>query len=202
MQMNEAEAVEGLSETQERLLRAALFVIYEQGIDKATTRRIAERAGVNLQLIQYHFGGKAGLIQAAQDYTRAHFYALIEPAVAASPDLAAAIRAGLEATWRAAHAAPELLMPDLLLQVRRHESRGPGERLPSRAANEHVAGLLSTVAKGRGQRLRVPMSGLITLLMSSAAGLLLEYRISGDEAAVGEGFALLAQLLESLVEAG
>ncbi|MCB9176616.1 MAG: TetR/AcrR family transcriptional regulator [Caldilineae bacterium] len=208
MQVNDAAgpaqppSVPEYSETQTRLLQATLSVIYELGIDKATTRRIAERAGVNLQLIQYHFGGKAGLIAAAQDFTRDHFYGLVTPAVAGAPGLASAIRAGLAATWASAREAPELLQPDLLLQVRRSESQGPGERLPSRAASSHVSTLLEALMARTGERLSVPLPRFNALLMSSAAGLLLEYRVSGDPEPVGEAFELLADLLAQLVVAG
>ena len=55
--MTDADAMPARSSARERLLHATLEVIDEVGVANATTRRIAERAGVNLQLIQYHFGG-------------------------------------------------------------------------------------------------------------------------------------------------
>jgi AcrR family transcriptional regulator len=54
-------------DTRERILEAALQAFSENGFDGATTRDIANRAGVNLGLIQYHFGGKAKLWRAAVD---------------------------------------------------------------------------------------------------------------------------------------
>lgn len=47
-----------------RLLDAAEKEIAEHGFEAATTRAIAERAGLNTGLIGYHFGGKAGLYEA------------------------------------------------------------------------------------------------------------------------------------------
>ena len=47
-----------------RLLDAAEREFAERGFDAATTRAIAERAGLNTGLIGYHFGGKAGLYEA------------------------------------------------------------------------------------------------------------------------------------------
>jgi AcrR family transcriptional regulator len=49
----------------ERILAAALEVFSEQGFDGARTRDIAERAGANLGLLTYYFGGKLELWQAA-----------------------------------------------------------------------------------------------------------------------------------------
>jgi len=53
------------TDTRERILRAALETFSELGFDGATTRAIATRADVNLGLLQYHFGGKQKLWQAA-----------------------------------------------------------------------------------------------------------------------------------------
>lgn len=48
-------------ETRRRLLEAALDCFAEAGFDGATTRAICGRAGVNLALLNYHFGSKEGL---------------------------------------------------------------------------------------------------------------------------------------------
>jgi AcrR family transcriptional regulator len=53
--------------TRERILDAALAAFSEHGFDGATTRAIATRAGVNLGLIPYYFGGKEGLWREAVD---------------------------------------------------------------------------------------------------------------------------------------
>jgi AcrR family transcriptional regulator len=53
------------SSTRERILAAALEVFAERGFDGARTRDIAERAGANLGLLPYYFGGKLQLWRAA-----------------------------------------------------------------------------------------------------------------------------------------
>jgi AcrR family transcriptional regulator len=50
--------------TQARLFDAATSVMSALGYDAATTKRIAETAGVNEQLISRYFGGKEGLLVA------------------------------------------------------------------------------------------------------------------------------------------
>ena len=54
-------------ETRDRILSAALATFAEHGFDGATTRDIAARAGTNLGLLQYYFGGKEKLWRAAVD---------------------------------------------------------------------------------------------------------------------------------------
>ncbi len=49
------------AEARSRLLLAALRLFAEKGFAKASTREIAESAGVNLAAIKYYFGDKAGL---------------------------------------------------------------------------------------------------------------------------------------------
>ena len=71
-------------ETRERILVAALQAFSEKGFDGATTREIAQRAGVNLGLIQYYFEGKENLWRAAVDRAFAQIRAGLE-AVLADP---------------------------------------------------------------------------------------------------------------------
>ncbi len=56
-----------MGETQDRLLAAARDVVAERGWSAATSRAIADRAGVNLALINYHFQSKSRLLIAALD---------------------------------------------------------------------------------------------------------------------------------------
>jgi AcrR family transcriptional regulator len=51
-------------ETRARILDAALELFAAAGFDGASTRTIAERAGINLPAIQYYFGSKEGLYRA------------------------------------------------------------------------------------------------------------------------------------------
>lgn len=52
-------------EAREKLLTAAIELFAERGFDGATTRDLAERAGVDAALIARYFGGKVGLYLAA-----------------------------------------------------------------------------------------------------------------------------------------
>jgi AcrR family transcriptional regulator len=51
-------------ETRGRILEVALDLFATSGFDGASTRTIAQRAGVNLPAIQYYFGSKEGLYRA------------------------------------------------------------------------------------------------------------------------------------------
>lgn len=51
-------------DTRQRILETALALFGAEGFDGASTRELAERAGVNLPAIQYYFGSKEGLYRA------------------------------------------------------------------------------------------------------------------------------------------
>lgn len=55
-------------DARERLLTAAIDVFGRLGFAGATTRAIAQDAGLNLQAIAYHFGNKEGLYLGAADH--------------------------------------------------------------------------------------------------------------------------------------
>lgn len=54
--------------TKTGLIMAAGELFAEHGIDAVSVRDIAGKAGVNIGLIHYHFGGKDGLIEAVMDF--------------------------------------------------------------------------------------------------------------------------------------
>lgn len=54
--------------TREKLLDASIGVFGRYGFDGASTRMLADAAGVNLQAIPYYFGGKEGLYLATADH--------------------------------------------------------------------------------------------------------------------------------------
>jgi len=48
--------------TRDRIVEAAREVLIEHGHGGTSTRAVADRAGVRLSLVHYHFGGKQGLL--------------------------------------------------------------------------------------------------------------------------------------------
>lgn len=67
--------------TREALIGAAMVIFARDGFDAASTRAIAEQAGINQALIGYHFGGKQGLYLAVFDHISAHVQEQIGPIV-------------------------------------------------------------------------------------------------------------------------
>lgn len=84
-------------EARRRILEAALKVFAAAGFKGATTRRIAELAGVNLPALKYYFGGKEGLYLACAEEILGRYQAGMQGMVAGA-------RASLEADLSAEQA--------------------------------------------------------------------------------------------------
>jgi AcrR family transcriptional regulator len=98
--MARAARAEVSGDAQERILVAALATFSERGFDGARTREIAARADVTLGLLQYYFGGKAKLWEAAVDLAFAELSSGLE-AVIADPRGASDARERLRLVIRA-----------------------------------------------------------------------------------------------------
>lgn len=57
--------------TRSRLLEAAVGLFAAQGYDATSVREVCERAGANVAAVNYHFGSKRDLYDAAIDFARA-----------------------------------------------------------------------------------------------------------------------------------
>jgi len=66
-------------DTRRRLIETAIEIFAIHGYEGASTRVLAERAGVNLPAIQYYFGSKEGLYRAAIEHIIRHIEARMAP---------------------------------------------------------------------------------------------------------------------------
>lgn len=92
--------------TRQQLVSAGLDLLTEGGWVAVTSRAVADRSGVNVGLIHYHFGGMPGLrvaiAQAATDALIGELHAAVVEASGPEPLVLALTR-----SLRAAHDAPE-----------------------------------------------------------------------------------------------
>lgn len=80
--------------TRARILAAAAEELSEKGITAVRVGAIADRAGVNKQLISYYFGGKDGLLRALGDQWRRQKSTYDTPALPLPELVAVFVRAG------------------------------------------------------------------------------------------------------------
>lgn len=67
-------------ETRQKVIDAALEIFGTLGLEAASTRAIAQRAGVNLPALHYYFGGKEGLYQACAIHIADRMETYLKPA--------------------------------------------------------------------------------------------------------------------------
>lgn len=79
-------------ETRLRIIEAAIGVFGERGFDAATTREIAQRAGVNPPALQYYFENKDGVYRACAEHMASTSRARFDPVLAR---VEAALKAGI-----------------------------------------------------------------------------------------------------------
>lgn len=167
--------------TRERLLAAAHAVLARDGWPGASSRAIADEAGVNLALINYHFGSKSALLLAALDNAIAGLEAGAPPPRAGKPPLVEAVRAAQniadDASARVLLAACVEATRDAELAV---------------VVRGKLAALRAMVLEMVGGRRRD--AGLATLLAATLDGLLLHRAIDPETDVEGAARAL-ARLL-------
>jgi AcrR family transcriptional regulator len=78
------------AKARQRIVLAALAVFGAEGFEGASTRVIAERAGVVLPALQYYFGGKQSLYQECARHIAAEISAILDPALVKIAPLIAA----------------------------------------------------------------------------------------------------------------
>jgi TetR/AcrR family transcriptional regulator len=93
-------------EAREALLRAAHEVMAEKGYPRVTVREVAERAGVQPALVNYHFGGKQGLLRSVVGRIAEEMHAPIRQAMSRAETPEDAIRELVRGVVRAVMAAP------------------------------------------------------------------------------------------------
>jgi AcrR family transcriptional regulator len=77
--MNNSFAVQSRLDAKQRLIKAGLEIFGTFNLEGATTRQLAQRAGVNQAAIPYYFGGKEGLYLAVIEHLITHKASRVRP---------------------------------------------------------------------------------------------------------------------------
>lgn len=157
---NAAQSGRNAEATAQRILLAAQKVFHEKGYDGATTREIAELAGVNLALINRYFGSKLGLLEKA---VLPHLD--LEPLLHGTPADVAQRLAELYVDT-----GPKEGFDAFVVLVRSIASREAGPLLAERLQN-HALKPLMNMLEGPDKNAKA------TLIATQLAGLVLRFRI-------------------------
>lgn len=162
------------------ILAAAIRVLAREGISQATTRRLADEAGINQATLLYYVGSKDALLL---DVLHEMMRVTAEIALAAAPDglePREAIRQSVMAYWQHVEAAPEL-------QLMQYELTLYALRNPESAwlAREQYDGYRAVVEQrlreafaagaAQGATCAVPYDVLARFIVAGLDGLILQY---------------------------
>jgi AcrR family transcriptional regulator len=192
-------------ERRRAIIDAAIEVIAEEGLAKATTRRIAERAGTPRATIHYCFRDKNELILLILERARATMLAAfdhLEPGAG----FEAALRATVAAYWQWIRDDPglHLALLELTMWVIRNRSVvAPDGGDVWALVNAPLGGdlietTLTDAARSDGTHPAVPVHDLARFLIHRMDGLVLEYAETQDAAGCDRQAALLADALVAL----
>jgi AcrR family transcriptional regulator len=189
----------------QQIIDAAIEVIATEGLPRATTRRIAERADATLGSLNHCFRGKDELMRVVLERgiaTMEDAFVEVDPA----QGLEATIRAVVSAYWRwvRENLGVHLAMMELLMWAIRRQ--GPGRRLYAEANDPHGGNLvrakLSAAVEADGRAPATSVDELARFLIHRFDGLVLEYAESGDEGGCERQTELLAEALVRFCRSG
>jgi AcrR family transcriptional regulator len=182
------------AERREQLLDAAVEVMRAGGVGAATTRAVAERAGLPQGAFHYCFRSKDELFAALLERELDASLGRAWDAVAGGTDLEPGIAAALGAVLDRVRSDPEyhLLTAELVAVAARTPDLAHVARREQAAYAEHVEEMLARWQRESGAALAVPARVLAETLVAASTGVTTAWLSTRDDAAADASVALLA----------
>nr|CAA9222890.1 hypothetical protein AVDCRST_MAG63-587 [uncultured Armatimonadetes bacterium] len=191
------------TERREQILEAAAVALAEVGFENITTRRIAQKAGVNVATLHYHFGTKEALLAEAVRHALSRAVGVLRPAMAGAATPAEALAAGIDTAWVLAQERPGILRYHLAVrsfQDPEAKRQAAGiyaayRRLVEEVAERHLA-------EGGALAPGVTPAGLAHYVVTAVDGILLQHLVTADEGAARSSLDILRRHALSLLQSG
>jgi AcrR family transcriptional regulator len=134
-------------EARDALLAAAHELMAEKGYPRVTVREVAERAGVQPGLVNYHFGGKTGLLRSVVGSVSEEMLGRVQRAVDAAGSTEERTRALVHGIVEAITAAP--YAPRLIVEQILFADADVVEEFVERFARPNLTAILALLDDGR-----------------------------------------------------
>ena len=184
-------------ERRQSIVDAAVQVIAEEGLARATTRRIAERADAPLGALHYCFRNKDELIQLVADQGALMLREAFD-GVDPSQGVEATIRASIDAmwTWVQGNAGLQLALLELgMWRIRQGGDPAEVYEMWSRFGGDLLRENLEAALAADDVDLRLPVEEIVRFINHRFDGLIMEYAASRDDAACKRQMDLLADAM-------
>jgi AcrR family transcriptional regulator len=190
-----------VDERREQFVRAAITVMSQEGLDRATTRRIAEVAGAPQAALHYAFRDKEELLVAVVGEVTGEVERILRAAVDPGGGLEAAVRSASAAFWDHVVGDDGLQLMQYELSI--HCRRTPGlEWLAEWQYNRYVMvaqDVFATAADADPSVDDVDVAALSRFIVAATDGLILQYEMHHDRAVSSADAELVVQAAMGLV---
>lgn len=186
-----------VEERREHIIKAAIEVVAEEGLARATTRRIAQRAKAPLGAIHYCFKNKSELIHLIANQGAAMLrasFADFNPKLG----LEATIRYDIAALWRWYQQNVGLQLALLELGMFRIRRGGPAKDVYAMwgpYGRDMMRQHLQAAAEHDTRKLKIPAEEVVRFILHRFDGLTLEFAASRDLPACQQQVDLLAEAM-------
>jgi TetR/AcrR family transcriptional regulator, acrEF/envCD operon repressor len=183
-------------ERRRQLVEAALIVASREGVDAATTRRIAKEAGVSLGIVHYCFRSKDELLQEMIKAIVDEMGQSVQLATLQKGNVRDVLQAGLENLWQTMSTAPErhLLTYELTTYTLRQDMTELTEWLYECYFTTSRA-FLESVADAANVEWTQPIDELAKSVVAINEGITLQWLVDRDEKAVQLRYGLFLDYL-------
>jgi AcrR family transcriptional regulator len=178
----------------ELIIEAALKVMISEGLYRATTRKIAEAAGLNLATLHYHFNDKEGIFFLAMEKLIANYRIALADHFAGEQKLRDRIHDLAHFIWGEIEKNPDeqLALQEMTLYLLRHPDAAPLAKEKDREFLALYIDILST-ASDAGSLGKADITALANLIYTGLVGLFNQWLATRDKAQ-------LLTTLDNLVE--
>jgi len=118
------------AKTREKVMEAAIECVAEDGFFRASTNRIAKKAGVTWGVLQYHFGDKQSILSAVLERSFADLMEDLRAASVEGGSLEERVSRLVDVAWEISKSASNRATLEILLNTRAAKGSGPGAGPP------------------------------------------------------------------------
>jgi TetR/AcrR family transcriptional regulator, regulator of biofilm formation and stress response len=181
-----------------QLIDAAVAILAEEGLGRATTRNITDRAGLALGAFHYAFSSKDELLAAVMERIAAATEEALEEALAA-PGGTNAVGRLLDGFWRFIDAEPQMQLAKAELTV--HALRDPAMRPLAEAQYQRYSTAIERLLARAPELANAPSEceSMARYLVATLDGLVMQRLIQGDPAAARDRLTLHQRALDHVV---
>ncbi|MES2071942.1 MAG: TetR/AcrR family transcriptional regulator [Pseudomonadota bacterium] len=196
-----ARGIEKRAQLKEQIIRGAVDALIETGLSAVTTRKIAEKAGVNLATLHYYFENKDALLIGALEMIIAQMSQALSVDLTQQLDIKTCIENVISNSWRLILLTRDIqiLQYELTLYTMRNKE---AQSLSKFQYDSYCKVYENAFRQGLGnadESSLIDLGDLARFVVAGMDGLILQYLVDPDEERSARGLKQLIRASQSLV---